>query len=359
MESPSDQRSSHVIGERDCYLSIPTKNHGYSATDSLHKLAETNLADMLKPNIQARQDTDWKPDDAFEYWYQWTENEKNIVRTALVGIMDLATTTIRTISATLPSMDPSFTRYFRDEDLNAFGAVLQRVMAILGVPIYSGVRNCIFAGKLILLKGDGPDTDLTKPKQTICSDTARMVVAYQSSFFDNYGIVRHFISLCPVFFDKAKLHTQISTNPNIPYVNPAKFQSYIDDADAFRLPEVESSASILLHEMLHWTDLAAPAAGGDIIDVKITRPDNKKEIKAYRSYYSSKVKDASWGSAELPLLNADCYVYTILEIYYRVKYDRKPWSDSPDPEAPVASGGSLVRRQNHVYESFNHTYEFA
>lgn len=55
--------------------------------------------------------------------------------------------------------DPSFKRYFRSGDLTTVGAIYQRLLAVLGAPNTSPMRQCIEASKLQLIYGDGPNSN--------------------------------------------------------------------------------------------------------------------------------------------------------------------------------------------------------
>lgn len=59
-----------------------------------------------------------------------------------------------------------------------------------------------------------------------------------------------------------------------------------------------------MHEMLHWYDTTHPVIDKQIVDVKLKRPDDSSSVRAYRSFYASKVKDAAWQSNESPVSRA-------------------------------------------------------
>lgn len=126
----------------------------------------------------------------------------------------------------------------------------------------------------------------------------------------------------------------------------------IHTAEPTRLPEVESGAAILLHglltvfhpattntsiELFHWSDVTKPVVANQIEDIILIRPDDKRQVRAYRSFYAMKVKDSTYQAQELPTENADNYVYLALEIFYRYRFGRSPWQDSPDLHGESAS----------------------
>ena len=54
-------------------------------------------------------------------------------------------------------------------------------------------------------------------------------------------------------------------------------------------------------------------------------------MKAYNGFYSIKVKDPAWRSAQGLLFNVDNYVMMCLEMYYTAEFGIETWEGSPDP----------------------------
>lgn len=194
--------------------------------------------------LQSRQTyPEWKFEEGFEFYNFWTTNEEKMVRVALLGAIELMTTTMRVLSGesgeNLPygENDPSFKRYFNPGDLNTFGAVIQRLLAVLGAPGTSPIRQCIEASKLQLIYGDGPDDNPDKPFADNCKGQGTF--AYYNAYTDKNKVIRSYVSFCPLFFQSYKLHMPSSVTPSVPYVNPSKFLTYVDDADKYALPEGE------------------------------------------------------------------------------------------------------------------------
>ncbi|KAK5945287.1 hypothetical protein PMZ80_002491 [Knufia obscura] len=267
------------------------------------------------PTIQPRTPPDWKFEDQFEFYGFWLPNEELIVSNALTGVMDLLETTMKVLSGTSGEgeEDPSFQRYFRKGDLDQVGAIFQRVLAVLGAPGTSAIRQCIEASKLLLIYGDGPNSNRN------CADERKGVFAYYNAFEDENKIPRSYMSFCKRFFDNYKAHKPMDWDPSIPYVDSAKMGTTIDIADRYQLPEAESGASIVLHELLHWSDITKPVVPNQIEDLALIRPDTQEQRTAYRSFYGAKVKDPAWKATQPPTENADTYVYMVPEIFYRYR----------------------------------------
>lgn len=198
------------------------------------------------PKSQAKRTfPDWKFEDGFEFYNFWTYNEEQMVRAAFMGAIDLMQTTMLVLSGTsgenvpFGENDPSFKRYFNPGDLNTFGAIIQRLLAVLGAPGTSAIRQCIEATKLQLIYGDGPTDDKDKPYSNLCSSNDGKTFAYYNAYTDKNGIIRSYISLCAPFFQQYKLHMRNPSVAAVPFVNPAKFLPWIDDTDRFNLPEGE------------------------------------------------------------------------------------------------------------------------
>ena len=167
---------------------------------------------------------------------------------ALTGVIDLLETTMKVLSGTtgegLPfgEEDPSFQRYFRKGDLDQVGAIFQRVLGVLGAPGTSAIRQCIEASKLLLIYGDGPNS------QGNCADESRGVFAYYNAFeVDQIKVPRSYLAFCKRFFDSYKAHKPMDWDPSIPYVDSTKMGTSIDVPNPRQLPEAESGASIVLH----------------------------------------------------------------------------------------------------------------
>lgn len=92
-----------------------------------------------------------KFEDGFEFYNFWLPNEEERVRAAFLGAIDLTETTMCALSGTsgenMPfgEDDPSFKRYFNPGDLNTFGAIIQRLLAVLGALGTIAIRQCIEA----------------------------------------------------------------------------------------------------------------------------------------------------------------------------------------------------------------------
>ena len=54
-------------------------------------------------------------------------------------------------------------------------------------------------------------------------------------------------------------------------------------------------------ELLNWSDITKPVVADQIEDIVLQRPDTQQEVKAYRSFYSMKVKDPSYGATQPPV----------------------------------------------------------
>jgi len=225
----------------------PLTNEYYQSMTTLRANADIHVN---KSTLQRRTPPDWKFEDQFEFYGFWLLNEEHIVSNALTGVMDLLETTMKVLSGTsgegLPygEEDPSFQRYFRKGNLDQVGAIFQRVLGILGAPGTSAIRQCIEASKLLLIYGDGPNSNRN------CADETRGVFAYYNAFEDSNKTPRSYLAFCKRFFDSYKAHKPISWDPSIPYVDSAKMGTSIDIADPSRLPEAESGASIVLHGKL-------------------------------------------------------------------------------------------------------------
>lgn len=310
-----------------CETVKPLTNEYYQSTTTLRVNADIHVNNAT---LQRRTPPDWKFEDQFEFYGFWLLNEEYIVSNALTGVMDLLETTMKVLSSTsgegLPygEEDPSYQRYFRKGDLHQVGAIFQRVLGILGAPGTSAIRQCIEASKLLLIYGDGPNSNRN------CADETRGVFAYYNAFEDSNKTPRSYLAFCKRFFDSYKAHKPMSWDPSIPYVDSAKMGTSIDIADPSRLPEAESGASIVLHELLHWSDITKPVVPNQIEDLILVRPDTGEERTAYRSFYGAKVKDPAWKAKQPPTENADTYVYMVLEMFYRYRYGKQPWQDSPD-----------------------------
>jgi len=268
--------------------------------------------------FQQRTPPNWKFEDQFEFYGFWLANEEYVVSNALTGVMDLLETTMKVLSGTsgegLPfgEEDPSFQRYFRTGDLDQVGAVFQRILGILGAPGTSAIRQCIEASKLLLIYGDGPNSNRN------CADETRGVFAYYNAFEDSNKIPRSYLAFCKRFFDSYKAHKPMGWDVSISYVDSTKMGTSIDIADPRQLPEAESGASIVLHgeplepqhttcetniglELLHWSDITKPVVPNQIEDLILVRPDTGEERTAYRSFYGAKVKDSAWKAKQPPV----------------------------------------------------------
>lgn len=66
-----------------------------------------------------------------------------------------------------------------------------------------------------------------------------------------------------------------------------------------------------MHEMLHWLDITNPVVEKQIVDVVLERPDDQTKPRAYRSFYSQKVKDPNWKAGVGPV-NTLLFVFGIV-----------------------------------------------
>lgn len=241
----------------------------------------------------------------------------NVVRRAFLGVIDLLTTTMKILggnpwdSQASGTTDPSFLRYFNPGDLNTFGAILQRLLAVLGAPNTEGIRRCIEATKLQLVYGDGKDGGRR------CIDDTSGVYAYYNAYYDANGNIRSYLAFCPRFFSNFRSYDEVQR---------VKLGSSIDIADPTVFSEAETGTAIALHgksrhvgecsctsrssvchaadvdrriELLHWLDPFQAVLPEQISDLKVVRPDDKSQRTAYRSFYAMHVKD--WSSGQSPV----------------------------------------------------------
>lgn len=162
----------------------------------------------------------------------------NIARRAFLGIIDLLAVTMKVIGGNPWDKEPpgitdaSFLRYFNAEDLNTFGAILQRLMAVLGAPNTDAIRQCIEATKLQLVYGDG------KGGGRRCIDDDSGVYAYYNAYMDGSGTIRSYLSFCPRFFSNFRSYDEVQRD---------RLGRSIDIADATTFSEAETGTAIALH----------------------------------------------------------------------------------------------------------------
>lgn len=119
------------------------------------------------------------------------------------------------------------------------------------------------------------------------------------------------------------------------YVLPGRFWPTIqkgcylkDDEPSF------SAAETLLHELFHVSSLTLLAYSERIRDWKVNVPDIGAQ-EAYGAFYAMHMKD--WAmEGKKPLQNADNYVYTVWELYYKKRYGLGDWQDPPERATDAA-----------------------
>lgn len=218
-----------------------------------------------------------------------------MIKEAVAGAIDIVQIALRGLGGDLGDSgphgedDPSYKRYFDPGYLKVVGGVYQSILAALGAPNTQAIRDCISAVKMQFIYGDY----IGSPTNSCAKGT---VMAYYGFYGDKNGVTRSVICFCKLFFDTFRTHKPLAQLPNVPSPKKSNLKAYVDDISSReRFPEVDSGASTVLHECLHWWDITRGVLGDQsITDVEVQRPGTQVITKAYRPFYATKCKDATW-----------------------------------------------------------------
>ncbi|KAK5943087.1 hypothetical protein PMZ80_004092 [Knufia obscura] len=286
------------------------------------------------------------------------ESRKIAIRQSLLEVQDILVTTMKVLAVEQMGREPqisnpSFGRYFypNQQELGRVMDIYRSVLAIIGAPLSTRQYEKCYEGnvaKLWLFNGDPPQNIRpVTPTTTTCRNSP-MLFASTGGYIERnipptpdklYG----YIVFCDLWFATYRPMTgpialDINLNPPGRSIETCG-RDWVQEATG-------SSSQILLHELIH--DQAAyfkfRPNKDRIGDVNIQRPppDNAVEV-AYGSFRSMHMKDWPQPNPNLdpnqppppkkqPIDNADNYVYTALEIYYKYKYNLPDWIDPPDPK---------------------------
>lgn len=280
-----------------------------------HKISLTDLSTI---NLTLRDDPPQAPPPPY-VWQDFmyfedgfpTEAHEYAVISAFIDTLRLASagisaiTSLQTSANPPPGAAPSFLRYFTPLDHPKVRSILTNILAVLGVA--SAERECSLLPRLPILYDD-----TWNPARHCLNQPDLRAYMVQS---DNPG--ESFMNICPYFFQNYRRIDDIQCDT-------------LGNTAENGFPEhrgMWSSGSVLLHELLHWSDLSHAQIGMSIVDQVVTRPSGR-QTKAYGPYYS-------WLGNKNglfdPLSNDDNYVYFAQEVFWSGKCTgRAVWADPPD-----------------------------
>lgn len=192
---------------------------------------------------------EWEDDLTFSFEQFADDNELNMAKRAMLGVIDMLQTTMSimypdTIVITdpwpAPTSDPSLERYFQAANIPKVAEVFKRLLAALGAPGFKNLIDC-YHDQLLTMKivygdywGTGSPTD--------CQDDPD-AIAYSNWETDDEHADEAFgvTCLCPMFFEEYKDYS----NPTPPILYNAPSIDEGDVMDTVQIPCYTSSLTLL------------------------------------------------------------------------------------------------------------------